>query len=121
MQASTQGPIRVYIRDHLAADQISEDVRILIDSREAGRLSLDQQHTAEVVPLEVAAPGQHSYVLEVSTMVRKSRGQPERKQYVGQGTFTVSADQVFRLAADRTGDGWAVHLEVDLDEQEGDQ
>lgn len=121
MAASVQGPVRVYIRDHLAADQISEDVRILIDSREAGRLTLDQEHTASVIPVEVAMPGQHSYVVEVDATIRSDGGKAERKRYVGQGTFMVSADKVFRLAADRTGNGWLVRLEADQDEQESDQ
>ncbi len=120
MEARTQGPVRVYIRDHLAADQIAEDVRIVIDSREAGRFTLDQEHTASVIPVEVATPGQHSYVVEVDATVRMD-GKAERKHYVGQGTFMASADKVFRLAADRTGNGWLVHLEADLDEQESDQ
>ncbi len=120
-QARTQGSTRVYIRDHLGADEVSEDVRILIDSREAGRLSLDQQHPVSVIPLELSAPGQHSYTLEVSAMLRRGRGQPERKEYVGQGTFMVIPDKVYRLAADRMGNGWKVHLEADMDEQEIDE
>ncbi len=121
MEARTQGPVRVYIRDHLGADQLSEDVRILVDSREVGRLSLDQQNTASVIPVDVGAPGQHSYVLEVSAMLRRDRDLPEKKEYVGQGTFTASPDKVYRLAADRTGNSWNVHLEADQDEQEIDE
>ena len=120
-QAATQGSTRVYIRDHLGADQVSEDVRILIDSREAGRFSLDQQHPASVIPVEVSTPGQHHYTVEVSAMLRRERGQPERKEYVGQGTFMASPDKVFRIAADRTGNRWEVHLESDMDEQEIDE
>ncbi len=120
-QTRTQGSTRVYIRDHLGADQVSEDVRILIDSREAGRFSLDQQHPASVIPVEVSAPGQHSYTVEVSAMLRHDRGQPERKEYRGQGTFMAVPDKVFRLAADRNGSRWMVHLESDMDEQEIDE
>ncbi len=120
-QARTKGSTRVYIRDHLGADQVSEDVRILIDSREAGRFTLDQEHPASVIPVEVATPGQPSYTVEVSAMLRRDRGQPERKEYVGQGTFMAVPDKVFRLAADRTGNRWMVHLEADMDEQEVDE
>jgi hypothetical protein len=120
-QPRTQGSTRVYIRDHLGADQVSEDVRILIDSREAGRFSLDEQHPASVIPVVVSTPGQHSYTVEVSAMLRRGRGQPERREYVGQGTFIAAPDKVFRLAADRTGNGWMVHLETDMDEQEVDE
>lgn len=125
MQARThapaQGSTRVYIRDHLGADQLSEDVRILIDSREAGRLSLNQQNPASVIPVEVSSPGQHSYTVEVSAMLRRERGQPERMKYVGQGTFMATPDRVFRLAADRTGNSWKVHLESDMDDEEIDE
>ncbi len=120
-QARTQEPTRVYIRDHLGADQVSEDVRILIDSREAGRFSLDQQHPASVIPVEVGTPGQHRYTVEVSAMLRRGRGQPENKKYVGEGTFVASPDKVFRIAADRTANSWMVHLEADMDEQEIDE
>ncbi len=121
MVAGTQGSTRIYIRDHLGADQVSEEVRILIDSREAGSFSLDQEHTASVIPVDVAAPGEHSYVVEVDAMVRKNGGAAEPKHYVGQGKFMASPDRVFRLAADRTSNGWLVHLEPDFEEQEGDQ
>lgn len=119
--ARTKGSTRVYIRDHLGADQLSEDVRILIDAREAGRFSLDQEHPASVIPVEVSSPGQHSYTVEVSAVLRRERGEPERKEYVGEGTFMASQDKVFRIAADRIGNRWKVHLESDLDEQEIDE
>ncbi len=120
-QARSHSSTRVYIRDHLGADQVSEDVRILIDSQEAGRFSLDQQHPASVIPVEVGTPGRHDYTVEVSAMLRRGRGQPENRKYVGQGTFVASPDKVFRIAADRTDNAWMVHLEVDMDEQEIDE
>jgi hypothetical protein len=121
MEMPTQGYIRVYIRDHLAADQVSEDVRVVVDSQEAGLIALDQQHTASVIPVELAASGRHSYVLEVDAMVRKDGGRAERQHYVGRGTFLAMPEQVFRLAADRTAGDWTVHLEPDRDELEIDQ
>ncbi len=121
MPAHPQSLTRVYIRDHLAADQISEEVRILIDSREAGRLSLDRNNMASVIPVDLDTPGQHRYALEVTAIVRSDGGPAERKKYGGEGTFMASPDRIFRLAADRTGDGWKVHLETDQDEQEIDQ
>ncbi len=121
MEPRSQRPVRVYIRDHLAADQISENVRILIDMREAGRLTLDQENTASVIPVDLSAPGSHSYVLEVKSVFRKERGHPEQREYVGRGTFTARTDKVFRLAADRTGNGMEVRLEADEDEQEIDE
>jgi len=120
MQPGVPAPVRVYIRDHLAADQVSERVRIVVDSREAGRFSLNQHYPASVIRFEVA-PGEHSYVVEVNTTLRTDGGKPEKQKYVGQGTFMASANRIFRLAADRTGEGWMVHLEADQDEQEIDQ
>lgn len=120
-QTRSQASTRIYIRDHLGADQVSEDVRILIDSREAGALTLDQEHPASVIPVDVASPGRHSYTVRVKAMLRRDRGKPESREYVGQGTLMIAPEQVFRIAADRTGDGWMVHLEPDMDEQEIDE
>lgn len=109
-------PIEFYISDHLAVDQISEDVRVLIDSREAGRLSVDKDHTISVLPVTVSEPGQHQYTLEVTTLMGKGRG--EKMQRVGQGTFVAAQGKTFRLTGDRMGDSWSVRMEEEEEEIE---
>ncbi len=110
-------PIEFYISDHLAVDQISEDVRVLIDSREAGRLSVDKEHMISVIPVTVSEPGQHQYTLEVTTLMGKGRT-PEKMQRVGQGTFVAAQGKTFRLTGDRTGDAWSVRMEEEEEEIE---
>lgn len=113
--SGAQAPIEFYIRDHLAADQISEDVRVLIDSREAGRLSVDKDHLISVLPVTVSEPGQHQYTLEVTALMSKGRA---RMQRVGQGTFVAAQGKTFRLTGGRTGDAGAVRMEEEEEEIE---
>ncbi len=112
------GPIQFYIRDHLGLNQVKEDVRIVIDSREVGKLSVDAQHRTSILPVEVDGAGQHRYALEVTTFLRKDRGQPEKAERAGQGTFIATPGKIFRLTANPVGDSWSVGMEEEEEELE---
>ncbi len=118
LASAAQGPIQLYIRDHLGVNEVREEVRVLIDAQEAGRLSVDSLHPMSVLPVTVAGAGRHSYTLEVSAFFRPEQGELKKVERTAKGDFMAAPGKTFKLAGIGTGDAWAVHLEEEPEEIE---
>jgi hypothetical protein len=104
-------PITFYVIDSLGENQISEQVRILIDGQEAGTLTVDENFPKTRLPIRVPEAGRYSYVIEAQGVFALEDGGKGEFAGAGQGAINAVDGKTFELAATITGETWMAHLE----------
>jgi hypothetical protein len=99
------------IVDSLGENQVSEQVRVLIDGKEVGILGINEHYPNCNITVSVPRPGQYSYVLEAKAVFRNLHGQLYEIVGVGQGNIFVSHGKKYELASTITGDTWLAHMQ----------
>ncbi len=97
--------------DQLGEDQISEQVRVLINGRDVGTLSVSQQRPSASLTVSVPKAGQYSYMLAADAVFRDGSGRHVRLSGVGQGQIEVSDRKRFQLSGGISGDTWIATVE----------
>ena len=98
------------IRDELGEGQVSERVRVLINGKEVGTLTVNEYYPTSTVTVAVPDDGPYSYVLE-ATAVFKDDNQLREIVGMGQGLISVKNGNVYDLASSISGDTWLAHME----------
>lgn len=107
--ASSGGSTEFVIRDELAPEQVGEEVTVLIDGRNVGTLSVDQNNRTDEIDVSVDAPGRYSYTASADAVFQDQAGQFELSG-TGQGTIEVSDGKVFVLGGTFSGSTWQISL-----------
>jgi hypothetical protein len=98
------------IRDRLGENQVSEQVRILIDGRDVGTISVNEHYPDAMITATVPTDGQHSYVLEARA-VFDVNGDLLEIVGVGQGIISVNKGKEFELMSSFSGNTWLAHMQ----------
>lgn len=99
------------IKDDLGASQVSEQVRIIIDGRVVGDLTVTEYFPSAKIEVAVPRPGSHSYALQATAVFRDNEGNQFEYNGAGQGNIDVSSGKHFQLASTISGNTWLAHLE----------
>lgn len=100
----------ITIRDRLGENQISEQVRILIDGRDVGTISVNEHYPVAMITAIVPSDGKHSYFLEARA-VFDFNGHLREIVGVGHGMISVSSGKEFELISSFNGNTWLAHME----------
>jgi hypothetical protein len=99
------------VDNKLADAQESEEVRILLDGKEVGTLSIDSNNTLSTLVVDGASPGVHGYTLLVTMVVSDGDGNKGTLRANGMGTINVSDGKIFRVRGNWDGKSWLPYLE----------
>jgi hypothetical protein len=105
-----RSPVTVTIRDSLGSNQISEQVRVLIDGDEAGTLTVNEHYPQSTLTVTVPKEGQYSYILEARAVFVDDDGGMRELVGAGQGAINIRAGKIFELSSTLTGDTWLAHV-----------
>jgi hypothetical protein len=105
-----RSPVTVTIRDSLGSNQISEQVRVLIDGDEAGTLTVNEHYPQSTLTVTVPTEGQYSYILEARAVFVEEDGGMREMVGAGQGAINIRAGKTFELSSTLTGDTWLAHV-----------
>jgi hypothetical protein len=100
------------LSDQLGDGEICEQVTILVDGKDLGNLSVNEQYPNARLRVAVPEPGQHSYTAE-ATAVFNVQGTPLQYDGAGQGMINVQPGKNYSLRGSMTGDTWLVSIEED--------
>lgn len=105
-------PVTVTIRDELGDDQISEQVRVLVNGDEAGTLTVNEHYPSSTLTVTVPKEGQYSYTLEARAVFIDDDRNGMREIFgAGQGAINIRPGKTFELSGTRTGDTWLAHVQ----------
>jgi hypothetical protein len=107
-------PVTFKIKDELGKGQFSEQVRIVINGKEAGYLTVNEDYPVSTISVSVPRAGQYSYVLEADALFHDKVEVEKLNNYQGggQGSIDVKEGKLFELVgAVATGGVWQAHLE----------
>jgi hypothetical protein len=107
---NSSGLVYFTVRDELGEGQVSEQVRILINGREMGTLTVNEHYQKATVTVTVPNDGDYSYVIEAIAVFREG-DQLREINGVGQGTISVKNGNLYELASNITGGTWLAHME----------
>jgi len=98
------------LTDQLGHGEISEQVTILVDGKNVGNLTVNEQYPDSRIMVTVPKPGQHSYTAE-AVAVFNVQGIPMQYSGAGQGMINVSQGKIYFLRGSMTGSTWLVSIE----------
>lgn len=111
-EGTTQSAITFSLRDELGQGTVSEQVRVIVDGKEEGTLTVNEHYPTSRIAITVPSAGRYSYALEVRTVFINENGEQVEIIGGGQGSITVSDGKVFELRGTLTGDNtWLAHVE----------
>jgi hypothetical protein len=96
-EASIASPVDFMIEDVLGEDQITEQVKVEVDNRVVGTLTVDVVHPTATVTVTVPKPGQHTYTLTSLSTFQFDDGEMMEISGYGHGQMEVSTGRLFRL------------------------
>lgn len=98
------------IRDEVGETQVSEQVKITLDERIVGTITVDPIHRVSEISVSVPHEGPYTYHLSVNAVFLSGEQQVEYSG-VGSGTINVKAGKVYNLAGQISGNTWQAWLE----------
>jgi hypothetical protein len=104
-------PVTVTIRDALGDDQVSEQVRVLVNGEEAGTLTVNEHYPLSTLTVTVPTEGQYSYTLEARAVFVDEDGEMREIVGGGQGAINVRAGKTYELSSTLTGATWLAHVQ----------
>jgi hypothetical protein len=103
-------PVEFFLTDQLGDDEVSEQVTVLIDGKDVGDLTVNQNYPSSKIRVSVPQTGQHSYTAE-ATAVFDDQGTSFEYTGVGQGMINVQAGKIYSLRGSVSGNTWLVSIE----------
>jgi hypothetical protein len=85
------------IQDELGDNQITEQIKVHVDGRLVGTLTVDVAHPRASLTVTVTSPGRHSYTLSSLTVFEFDDGTVEEISGYGHGHVDVSEGKVFAV------------------------
>jgi hypothetical protein len=107
--ASSSNQIEFRIHDLLGANQISEQITIIIDGKNVGNLTVNEQYPSSNLLVNVSQTGQHSYTLETHSIFNVDGTQQEFVG-AGQGMINVENGKNFDLIGSIAGTNWILSM-----------
>jgi hypothetical protein len=98
------------LTDQLGDGELSEQVTVLVDGKNVGNLTVNDEYPSSQLRVTVPEAGPHSYTAE-ATAIFNVEG--DRVQYTGagQGMINVQQGKTYSLRGSMTGNEWLVSLE----------
>lgn len=100
----------VVVHNQLGANQVSEQVTLLVNGRVAGTLVVDQQNPRADLRLDLPSAGTYSYTAQAQAWFRDAYGQMVQGVGAGQGQIDVAAGKHFDLVGSWSGNTWLISL-----------
>ena len=104
-------PVEFTLTDQLGDGELSEQVTVLVDGKDVGNLTVNQEYPNSRLLVSVANPGQHSYTAEAAAVFNE-QGTPVQYAGAGQGMINVQNGRNYSLRGSITGNTWVVSVEV---------
>jgi hypothetical protein len=108
--AGAPEPVEFTLTDELGDGELSEQVTILVDGKDVGNLTVNQEYPNSRLTITVPKPGQHSYTAE-AVAVFNVQGAPVQYAGAGQGMINVRQGKIYFLRGSMTGSTWLVSIE----------
>ena len=105
-------PVEFNLIDDLGQGEVSEQVTILIDGKDVGNLTVNQEYPHCKIRVTVPRAGQHSYTAEATTTFSSPQGQFGYNG-AGQGMIDVQPGKTYSLRGSVTGNALFVSIEQD--------
>ena len=103
-------PVEFTITDQLGESELSEQATILVDGKNVGNLTVNEQYPNSRLLVSVPTPGQHSYTVEAAA-VFDDQGTPVQYNGAGQGMIQVQGGNTYFLRGSISGSTWLVSIE----------
>lgn len=108
---TNQKTVNFTIRDPLGPDQISEEVNVKIDGKNAGTLTVDQNNRSDQINASVdEGEGKYDYSLASVSVYRDQSGRPVELSGSGQGSINVKDGKTYELYGHPVGSGVELSL-----------
>ena len=106
-EKTNSSPVNFTISDVLDDEQVSEQMTIVIDGRNVGDLTVNEQYPRSTITVTVPQEGKYSYVLDASAVFK---GDNAELHGVGQGTIDVKSEKAFTARCFVSGNTWIATL-----------
>jgi hypothetical protein len=100
-------PVNFTISDVLGDEQVSERMTVVIDGRNVGDLTVNEQYPRSTITVTVPQEGKYNYVLDTSAVFK---GDNAELHGVGQGTIDVKPEKAFTARSCVNGNTWIATL-----------
>ena len=107
---SQEEPVDFVLTDELGDYELSEQVTILIDGKDVGNLTVNQEYPSSRLTVTVPKRGQHSYTAD-AIAVFNDQGNPVEHEGAGQGMIDVRQGKTYSVRSSQTGDTWLVSIQ----------
>ena len=98
------------LTDQLGDGELSEQVTVLMDGKNVGNLTVNDEYPNSQLRVTVPNAGPHSYTAE-ATAIFNVQGQRVQYNGAGQGMINVQQGKTYSLRGSMTGNEWLVSLE----------
>jgi hypothetical protein len=106
-EKASSPPVNFTISDVLGDEQVSERMTVVIDGRNVGDLTVNEQYPRSTITVTVPQEGKYNYVLDTSAVFK---GDNAELHGVGQGTIDVKPEKAFTARGCVNGNTWIATL-----------
>jgi hypothetical protein len=106
-EKASSPPVNFTISDVLGDEQVSERMTVVIDGRNVGDLTVNEQYPRSTITVTVPQEGKYNYVLDTSAVFK---GDNAELHGVGQGTIDVKPEKAFTARSCVNGNTWIATL-----------
>jgi hypothetical protein len=106
-EKASSSPVNFTISDVLGDEQVSERMTVVIDGRNVGDLTVNEQYPRSTITVTVPQEGKYNYVLDTSAVFK---GDNAELHGVGQGTIDVKPEKAFTARSCVNGNTWIATL-----------
>src|SRR6516225_4926401 len=106
-EKANSSPVNFTISDVIGDEQVSEQITVVIDGRNVGDLTVNEQDPRSTITVTVPREGKYSYVLDASAVFK---GDNAELHGVGQGTIDVKSEKAFTARCFVSGNTWIATL-----------
>jgi hypothetical protein len=106
-EKTNSSPVNFTISDVLGDEQVSEQMTVVIDGRNVGDLTVNEQYPRSTITVTVPQEGKYTYVLDASAVFK---GDNAELHCVGQGTIDVKSEKAFTARGCVSGNRWIATL-----------
>ena len=107
LEKANSSPVNFTISDVIGDEQVSEQITVVIDGRNVGDLTVNEQDPRSTITVTVPREGKYSYVLDASAVFK---GDSAELHGVGQGTIDIKSEKAFTARGCVSGNRWIATL-----------
>jgi hypothetical protein len=106
-EKANSSPVNFTISAVLGDEQVSVQMTVVIDGKNVGDLTVNEQYPRSTITVTVPQEGKYSYVLDVSTVFK---GDNAELHGACQGTIDVKSEKAFTARGCVSGNRWIATL-----------